>query len=787
MVPQSLGLPKVPSKELVVNKTHRVKVYNLSSVSLPEGAISLAALGPKFVPLTYSDPDQTKIDILNFSRLLLLRARFFGSTYEDESLITPVSNYIPKSTKFESLKSIITDLEIFANEVSDLKRTHVNDNLTVSQRNGLKFLKENKDLLYFKADKGSGVVFLDPDMYNNLVMCKLNSPNFEKLHRNTDYFTMVKLNSLVRRHTQMLTTNEKRAITRFDYKSTNIYAVPKIHKSQLIKDAIKNCHDVCLTLTRPSDLTVRVIFGGPKNVTTGIANLVDVLLKPFVGLIQARVRDAVDFVNKIPRYDPAVLPRIQMWSVDVQDMYQNIEHGLGLEAVEYWLDRYPEKIPARFNKKFILESLLFVLENNTGYFNGNFYRQIRGTATGIKPAPIYADLTMGYLEIKFFYQLKMIISNEVASFFWNNYRRYLDDGQIMWDTQLGDFTVILNLMNQLHPSIKFTSVCDNFKLVYLNVTILKTNKGFLTEIYNKETDSDTYLPFASSHPHHCKVAIPFELARSVRTLTDKNETVEKKLKTLGERLQRCGYPQGVVVTACQKARFLNIDDLRKTKEKNIVNNEIPFVHQYDPSLPQLFPTIKELTSRLFSCRELKPIFGETRIINSQREPPSLGRMLQHSKFEENSIASNDSGIGVTKCGMRGCGCCADILEVSSFYFANSGINFEIKTPMNCTARNIIYVLQCKACYQTYIGETVNFRDRMSAHKTSSKDWDTAMEVGYHLNRCGKGFWRLPIFKVKVENKIARLVYEHKLIKMLKPDLNRDTRNLLHLSIGTGEQ
>ena len=142
-----MGLPKVPSVAGVVNKTNRVKVCNLSSVPLPEGAISVAALGPKFVPLTCSDPKQSKIDILNFSRSLLLRARFFGSSYNDESLITPVSNYIPKTTKFESLKSIITDLEIFANEVSDLKRTHVNDNLTVSQRAGLRFLKENKNFL----------------------------------------------------------------------------------------------------------------------------------------------------------------------------------------------------------------------------------------------------------------------------------------------------------------------------------------------------------------------------------------------------------------------------------------------------------------------------------------------------------------------------------------------------------------------------------------------------------------------------------------------------------------
>ena len=94
-----------------------------------------------------------------------------------------------------------------------------------------------------------------------------------------------------------------------------------------------------------------------------------------------------DFINRIPVFPTTTLPSIQMWSVDVKDMYQNIEHDLGLEAIEFWLDRYPEMIPKRISKKCILEALLFVLENNSGYFDGSFYRQIRETATGIKPAP----------------------------------------------------------------------------------------------------------------------------------------------------------------------------------------------------------------------------------------------------------------------------------------------------------------------------------------------------------------------------------------------------------------
>ena len=768
---------------MVVKETKGIKVYNLSSVTLSEEAISVAALGPKFVPLTPSDTEQTKIDILNFSRTLLLKARFHNSDYQDESLITPVSNYIPKTTIYDSLKGIIVDLEMFANEVGDLERVTKKDNLSPKQRIGLNFLKNNDNLLFFKADKGGSVVFLDPDQYSKLVFEKLSTPNFEKLVRNTDYFTMVKLRSLVRRYSQMLTANEKRAITGFDYRSTNIYGVPKIHKSILIKDAIKNCSGICLNLRRPSDLSLRIIFGGPKNVTTGIANMVDKLLKPYVCLVKARVRDVTDFINRIPVFQTADLPSVQMWSVDVKDMYQNIEHDLGLQAIEFWLERYPEMLPKRVSKNFVLEALLFVLQNNTGYFNGNFYRQVRGTATGIKPAPSYADLTMGYLEIQLFFQLKQV-NNKVADFFWENYRRYLDDGQIMWDGRLGDFKLVLNLMNNLHPSIEFTSECSDSKLVYLNVTILKTDKGFKTEIFNKETDSDTYLPFTSSHPRHCRESIPFGLARSVRALTDDDNTVHEKLKALHGRLERCGYPRGIVQTAFKSAMALNKEDLRKLKVKDDFSNEIPFVHQYDPTLPQIFPRIKELTSRLFSSRELKPIFGNFRIIDSQREPPSIGSLLQNSRFDENP--SSNSG-GVKKCGIKGCGCCEDILEVSSFYFNCSSIHFKIKAPMDCTVRNVIYMIQCKRCSQTYIGETVNFRNRMSSHKTNSADsYCSIQEVSSHLYKCGGGFWKLPIFKVNVENKIARLVIENNLIKKLKPDLNRDQRNLLHLSIGPNE-
>ena len=151
------------------------------------------------------------------------------------------------------------------------------------------------------------------------------------------------------------------------------------------------------------------------------------------------------------------------------------------------------------------------------------------------------------------------------------------------------------------------------------------------------------MPFTSSHPRHCRESIPFGLARSVRALTDDDNTVKEKLKALHGRLERCGYPQGIVQTAFKSAMALNKNDPRKLKTKDKLSNEIPFVHQYDPTLPQIFPLIKELTSRLFSSRELKPIFGNFRIIDSQREPPSIGSLLQNLRFDENP-SSNSGGV-----------------------------------------------------------------------------------------------------------------------------------------------
>ena len=72
-----------------------------------------------------------------------------------------------------------------------------------------------------------------------------------------------------------------------------------------------------------------------------------------------------------------------------------IPHELGKQAISFWIDKYPDTLYLRFNKKIIIE---IILNNNSFQFNNINYIQTQGTAMGTKMTPTYAILTQPYLE-----------------------------------------------------------------------------------------------------------------------------------------------------------------------------------------------------------------------------------------------------------------------------------------------------------------------------------------------------------------------------------------------------
>ena len=78
-----------------------------------------------------------------------------------------------------------------------------------------------------------------------------------------------------------------------------------------------------------------------------------------------------------------------------------IPHKYDLEAIEYWLDKFPKSLHRRSSKEFVLENVKFVLENNNLELDNDYFIQSKGATVGTIFAPRYANLNMVFFEITY--------------------------------------------------------------------------------------------------------------------------------------------------------------------------------------------------------------------------------------------------------------------------------------------------------------------------------------------------------------------------------------------------
>ena len=123
-----------------------------------------------------------------------------------------------------------------------------------------------------------------------------------------------------------------------------------------------------------TDLKPRPIIAGPQCLTHRLSYLIDIVLRPLTKRVKSYLRDTIDFLNHLPEHIPE---DTILASFDVESLYLNIPHDLGLDGIKFWLQKHPEVLHRCFTDNFILDSIEFILQNNTSFFNVEHYRQKR--------------------------------------------------------------------------------------------------------------------------------------------------------------------------------------------------------------------------------------------------------------------------------------------------------------------------------------------------------------------------------------------------------------------------
>ena len=723
-----------------------LKVVNFSNITLPPFVLNLLYKGPNFCFVNEFYSPNLELHKLTFIRSLRFKHHHLNSK---NNVSTNNDLIFHKPTSADPPISCSSNFDKTLSILEDTSTPWINHKPFNKYLKAFNFLKHNKSITLSKADKGGALVILNNDQYEKLVSNHLSdrstynqidNPLNEEIHK--------KIIHLVNDYLPCFTVNERNFLLEADYKTPYFYILPKIHKHKDIALMYKENSKSYIHIRGIDNLESRPIVSSINSPTEKLSHFIDRILKPLIINIPGYVKDS--FHLKEILSNRIVDNSCLFISLDVNSLYTNITHELGIEAITFWLNRSFNNLSTqRFPSCFIIQSLSIILYNNNFKYQNKYYNQVSGTAMGTKVAPTYANLVMAFLEVTLFERCKTLFGAEIMESIKNNYFRYLDDILIIWDSKFGNYELFLDIMRNLNQCISFKIEINSLNTNFLDLTLIKSYNHIETDIFYKVTNSHMYLHFQSLHAGHVKRSIPYILAYRIHRLVSNVIRKEQRLIELKRFLENLSYPKNLINDAITKTY---VPKPKVTKDKLI-----PFVIPSD--ITTLNITNSLFLPNIFALMDKN--FTDYKLIKCRKQPPNL---LQHLRFNHFYT--------VNKCNRPKCKTCDVLIEVKSQISIENHL-IKINSNMNCNTKNVIYILFCNGCSDFYVGETgIALNLRINLHRNHINNLNYGfLPVSMHIRKCSKSFRVLPIYKLPIDSAYLRKKLESYFISILMPKLN----------------
>ena len=616
-------------------------IVNLSDTQLSKTQILLLSKGLSFVP-TAPNAKNTEImrDLNNFIhktkrkyKQMLYPPRTRRPTDEpDLYRKTTINNTRDNQSHRLGPKALEDAILAMNNDITNIEQhTTTKHNLTRNERQALRELTDNRQLIINKADKGSTIVVRSRTDYIKEGLEHLADPNtYIQLER--DYTPDV--NQIIKNTLHNLKTKELLSPKMADFcmpppqvRTACIYFLKKIHKCPM---------------------GIRPIVSTINSPTANLAEFLDVYLQPIMKQLPAYLKDTSHFISEIAEIK--VTTETWLVTVDVKSLYTNIPNDEGIQAChEAW--RHRETTDPQHPPAGVLRHLLeLVLKLNTFEFDNKYYLQKFGTAMGSKLAPAYANTFMGSLE-------KSILDS--APIKPTYYRRFIDDIFMIWQhsEELKEF---LEHMNRANKSIQFTHEKSQQEIVFLDVTVYKgttEHQDQGTSILNvkthiKPTNKQLYVREDSYHPPSTGKGVTIgEAIRYLRTNSEKVQ-YQKMILKHKRNLAKRGYPGSKTTEQLRKIKFSmraeraikkHKKDKQPTKDKQIEAQKPTFATRYCPNARRAFRIVyKHWTAANTNIPVLKRFLKVTPRL-AYRANQNLARRLVRAKLRKSSTNREHHG------------------------------------------------------------------------------------------------------------------------------------------------
>ena len=132
-----------------------------------------------------------------------------------------------------------------------------------------------------------------------------------------------------------------------------------------------------------------------------------------------------------------------------------------------------------------------------------------------RPKTSPQNIALHYGNLWRFYSLVRVVQCGIGLFEKNALRnapfqphtwlRYIDDIFMIWTKSPENFKIFIAYLNNIQPTIKFTSSHSPTNVLFLDVHVSLTSDGNInTDLYTKPTDKYQHLLYSSCHPLHKK-------------------------------------------------------------------------------------------------------------------------------------------------------------------------------------------------------------------------------------------------------------------------------------------
>ena len=704
------------------------------------------------------DITEVLVDFKSFERKMLWKEVFHGkenTEAQKEHIFKSKKSNLPRNHPTpQGLKTFLSSVK---SEILDPRNRNTEKcNLPEDEIEALKeliSLQRERKIVIKAADKGSGIVISDFDMYLKAAYEHLLSKqegSGKQFYKEVHGIEVDKAKHRIKavlndaKEAGIITKEEFSFMDPSDKSIAKFYCNFKVHKNHKVGE---------LPPPRP-------IVSGKNSMTEGIGKFVEHHVKEISKSHKTYLEDTPDFLREIEKVSGLDNNHI-LASIDVKALFTNIPTEEGLESLEATLDeRKSKEVPTDFLKQL----MKLILENNLFSFHDGIFRQEIGGAMGSPPVPPYAN---NYMARKIDPRIEEVATLSAGEL--KLLKRFLDDLFLVFKGTSKELHNLFEQINQINPAIQFTMVhtenkteaidqkcsCEPIEAIPFLDTLcsIKDNK-IKVDLYKKDTDKNQYLLLNSCHPSSVTRNIPFSLSlRIVRICTD-FEDRKKRLSELKALLKDRGYPDSIIDPAIKKAIKIPRQQALKKVKKDKTSKRPVFAVKFDPRLPLIAPIVaKHWRSMIIQDQYLKEVFElppltafkrqrniKDNIIRAKVAPPTKERPLREN-------------CGMKKCGQQ-CTACPYIYE-GKFVKVNSESQWKINKRVNCETRNLIYMIECSKCKDRYIGETKrSLRERLSDHRgyVSKQIMDTA--TGLHFNKPGHNLSNLKVIvleKLKTED------------------------------------